>query len=95
MVKSGGTTVKVLLRSFAERSMTLQREYANAMWLKGIEGTSTAKQIFTSVDGIIYGGHAEALRSMGGSGNCKWFTIFRHPVPRLVSAFLYCKYMNR
>ena len=95
MVKSGGTTVKVLLRSFAERSSILRSEYANAMWLNGIEGTSTAEQIFTSDDGIIYGGYAEALRSMGSSGNCKWFTIFRHPVPRLVSAFLYCKHMRR
>jgi len=29
--------------------------------------------------------------ALGLGTNCKWFTMFRHPAPRLVSAYLYCK----
>ncbi|CAM9220085.1 unnamed protein product, partial [Laminaria digitata] len=35
------------------------------------------------------GGYSEVLRRHGGQG-CKWFTLFRHPIDRVVSAYHYC-----
>ena len=95
MVKSGGTTITHLIRSFSDRTNISLSKFANDKWLEGINGTRTAEIIFSAGEGIIYGAYAEGLRPVEGSGNCKWFTVFRHPVSRLVSAFFYCKYMDR
>ena len=41
---------------------------------------------------VIAGGYAEALRrSRAAAEKCQWFTLFRHPVPRMVSAYYYCQ----
>lgn len=95
MVKSGGTTTKSMMRGFGRRNKVMHSEFANARWLEGGTGKRAAEGIMRRGKGIIYGGYAEALRQIEGSDRCKWFTIFRHPVSRLVSAFFYCKYMNR
>lgn len=94
MVKSGGSTTKSMIRAFTRRSKVVRSEFANAMWLKGRTGKIIAEKIMTTGEGVIYGGYAETLRQVEGSDRCKWFTVFRHPVSRLVSAFFYCKFMN-
>lgn len=39
------------------------------------------------------GGYTEALRrAVDIQDKCSWFTVFRHPVSRVVSAFFYCKF---
>lgn len=40
---------------------------------------------------VAHGGSTEALRRHGGATKCKWFTLFRHPIARLVSAFHHCR----
>lgn len=39
---------------------------------------------------VAHGGCTEALRRHA-HGTCKWFTVFRHPIARLVSAFYHCR----
>lgn len=39
---------------------------------------------------LIHGGYVEALRRRVGR-TCKWFTLFRHPVARLLSHFHHCQ----
>ncbi|CAM9739501.1 unnamed protein product, partial [Ectocarpus sp. 8 AP-2014] len=41
---------------------------------------------------IATGGYVEALRrSPGLAESCQYFTVFRHPVNRVVSAYYYCR----
>lgn len=95
MVKSGGSTVRSLTHRLSARNNIRRAEYANSKWLAGTEGRLVAEDIFRTGKGLIYGGYAEGLRSIEPEGRCKWFTVFRHPISRLVSAFFYCKYMRR
>ena len=96
MVKSGGSAVRGLLELSEERNGLRRIRYANEEWMHGAQGTRSADEFFTTGQGVIDGGYVEALRLVENNrNNCKWFTTFRHPVSRLVSAFYYCKYMHR
>lgn len=95
MVKSGGSTIKRLLHKFSKLNQVRRQEFANKMWLQGSKGRENGEEIIQENSGLVFGGYAEGLRATGGSDDCKWFTIFRHPVSRLVSAYFYCKFVNR
>ena len=42
---------------------------------------------------VVGGGYVETLRRWSNVElKCKWFTMFRHPISRLVSAYYYCKF---
>lgn len=94
--KSGGTTVKNILFDFwGSRSTT----YDSYQWKKGQDYTESVAASLASPEGLkaAAGGYPEALRSAAafqesdGSTPCRWFTVFRHPVSRLVSAYYYCR----
>ena len=89
--KSGGTTVKGILQGSWKHRFAI---YDNPHWKRG--GTflqSFGRQLATGKRwNVIAGGYAEALRrSRAAAEKCQWFTLFRHPVPRMVSAYYYCQ----
>lgn len=84
--KSGGSTIKHILSRWSEKYTT----YSSEPWKKGADfAAEQAKQLLGEELDFIAGGYAEGLRPFVNN-RCKWFTIFRHPVPRLVSAYVYC-----
>lgn len=97
--KAGGTTIKNLLFDFwgPEKSTT----YDSYQWKKGQGYADSAAASLASPTGLnaVAGGYPEALRNtpaLGGGNDgssCRWFTVFRHPVSRLVSAFYYCRWV--
>lgn len=89
--KAGGTTVKRMLHDiWGPQCFT----YGAHQWDRGdVHAQSVAKDL---VDGnnkrVVAGGYVEALRGSSAVGSkCKWFTVFRHPVSRMVSAYYFCK----
>lgn len=89
LAKAGGTTVSYILKKWAKTNEVYELRYDTDEWKKG---TKYAKKVAHRMGdfSLIYGGYSEALRAHVGDG-CKWFTLFRHPVPRLLSAYFFCK----
>eukprot|EP00904_Undaria_pinnatifida_P012570 jgi/Undpi1/8443/HiC_scaffold_25.g10911.m1 len=88
MNKSGGTTVKRLLRPSLDKNGIKYGLFDNAQWKKGVD--YLRNDYLERGTQLTWGGYTEALRPIA-MRKCKWFTVFRHPVERLVSAFFYCK----
>ncbi|CAM9602728.1 unnamed protein product [Ectocarpus fasciculatus] len=88
MVKAGGTTVKSLIQSSMKRTHSSMGLYTNHHWMRDRNTVKNGET--TAKSSITYGAYTEALRPHEGR-DCKWFTIFRHPISRLVSAYFYCK----
>lgn len=89
--KSGGSTVKGILKGCWASKLAI---YDSAQWkegdayLQGFGGNLTSGEQWN----VVAGGYTDALRrSSVVDENCRWFTMFRHPVSRLVSAYFYCK----
>lgn len=87
MNKSGGQTVKGMLKPYIEDRGISTGLYD---WRQWGQGTPYISEYLDEGNTITWGGYTEALRPHG-AGQCKWFTVFRHPVSRLVSAYFYCK----
>ncbi|CAM9217509.1 unnamed protein product [Ectocarpus sp. 12 AP-2014] len=92
MGKAGGSTVKGLMDASIKHTHHTIGLYQNHQWMRGKD--SVKKGLETTKYTMIFGPYAEALRPYGGN-NCKWFTMFRHPISRLVSAYFYCKQRTR
>lgn len=88
MNKSGGTTVKRLLRPCLDDNGISYGLYDNPQWKRGLDFLQT--DLLKRNLKMIWGGYTEGIRPHG-MFKCKWFTMFRHPVDRLVSAYFYCK----
>lgn len=58
------------------------------MWLLGDRYANTMLKRNST---YILGEYVESLWPYREGRDCKWFTMFRHPIPRLVSAFFFCK----
>lgn len=94
--KAGGTTVKRLLFDLWGSESTTYDSY---QWKKGQGYAESVAASLASPAGwsAAGGGYLEALRRTpafqpdDGRTPCRWFTVFRHPVSRLVSAFYYCR----
>lgn len=84
MEKSGGG----LARSIAtERWRRDELIFDTVQWRRGDD---FAEDVMTRFHWrLLHGGCVEALRKREGR-MCKWFTVFRHPVARLISAFDHC-----
>eukprot|EP00903_Cladosiphon_okamuranus_P015030 g13906.t1 len=86
MVKSGGSTIKDKLEEGAKQDNVSPP----AMCLNGIGQEQTCLDAMNNAP--VIAGYAELLRypleSIGRS--CEYFTVMRHPIDRLVSAFFYC-----
>lgn len=90
LAKAGGTTISRILKLWAKTKPHLYSlRYDTDEWKKG---TKYAKRVAHEMGdfALIYGGYPEALRPHVGD-ECKWFTLTRHPVPRVVSAYYYCQ----
>ena len=89
--KSGGSTVKGILGNRWGSKLAV---YDSVLWKEGDASLEGFGDILTSGDrwNVVVGGYTDALRrSSVVDQNCRWFTMFRHPVSRLVSAYFYCK----
>lgn len=74
MNKSGGKTVKYMLRSWVERNPpNVEAVYDSGEWMSG--GTFANDHLHSNAT-LTMGGYTEGLRPFGDQG-CKWFTVFR------------------
>ncbi|CAM9622150.1 unnamed protein product, partial [Hapterophycus canaliculatus] len=86
MLKSAGSTVKSLL----------QRAAVQAKLPKPAVCVTGATRVQTCLDAInssaVIAGCAELIRDplQDAARECEYFTVMRHPIDRLVSAFFYC-----
>ncbi|CAM9139839.1 unnamed protein product [Ascophyllum nodosum] len=96
MAKSGAN----LVRSIAtKRWRRAERIFDSVQWHRGDD--YALDTMTNSHWRLLHGGFVEALRryqaeaqnAPGGSerGTCAWFTVFRNPVARLISAFDHCQ----
>lgn len=95
--KSGGSTMKIMLFDFWGSDNTTT--YDSYQWKIGPKLAESVAANLGSPGGLkaVAGGYPEALRRApafqgdDGSTPCRWLTVFRHPVHRLVSAYYYCR----
>ena len=89
--KCGGSTLKgILKQSFGSRFVI----YDTIQWKKGSAVMETFSNTLVAGDkwDVVAGGYTEALRCIAAvDKKCQWFTMFRHPISRMVSAYYYCK----
>lgn len=90
--KCGGSTVKKILFDYWGKKSTT---YDSGQWKLGDKSTEGIAKNLASKTGlnVAAGGYTEALRRTDAFANdkCRWFTVFRHPVSRMVSAYYYCR----
>lgn len=87
--KAGGSTVKKIVKQRWGNRHVL---FDALEWREGKAYTQDfARNLTIGKDwDVAVGGYAEALRPSTGK-SCKWFTVFRHPISRMVSAYFYCR----
>lgn len=87
--KCGGSTVKEMIVHRWGEDFQI---FDNNHWKRGDAFSARYSEILLSGKRwhVSGGGYTEGLRRHVGD-RCTWFTMFRHPVPRLVSAYFYCK----
>lgn len=88
MNKSGGTTVKYLLQPWIDSNGIRLGLYDSPQWKMG---AAFAEKFVRANVTLTWGGYVEGLRRHGAGTKCRWFTVFRHPMTRVVSAFYYCQ----
>lgn len=88
MPKAGSMTVQRILRAWIDQNNVPRGSFSHAVWADPAKAGKVRDEHPT----VVSGGYSEALRALGGGQRCKWFTMFRHPVSRLVSAYYFCKY---
>ncbi|CAM9296736.1 unnamed protein product [Ectocarpus sp. 13 AM-2016] len=89
--KCGGSTVKDMLE---DRWGSRFFIYDSMRWKFGDEfsGKFGAKLALGDKWNVMTGGYTEALRRSEPVGDgCQFFTLFRHPIARMVSAYFYCR----
>lgn len=89
--KTGGSTVKGIL---SDRWKPRYAIYDSLQWKAGEHTLNTFGEKLREGDrwSVLAGGYTEALRrSNGVDERCRFFTVFRHPITRMVSAYYYCK----
>lgn len=90
MPKSGSSTVRSILTDWTTETNLTHARLTSDTLLSPEESRSIRNGNYA----VVSGGFTEAVRAMGGGGECRWFTVFRHPIARLVSAFYYCKHKD-
>lgn len=91
LLKSGRSTMKVIPASGFYERFDL---YGWEQWRLGDKSMRVFANKVSEANewNVVVGGYAEALRcSPPVRKKCDWFTLFRHPTARMVSAFYYCK----
>ena len=90
--KAGGSTLKKVLKTIWGQRLFI---YSGGTWHGGSSKAQSIAEELVRGDkwSVVAGGYTESLRRSGAVGSkCKWFTMFRHPVSRMVSAYYFCKY---
>ena len=97
MQKAGGSTIKDMIFKRWGRRRGAANVYDTKIWRRGQAETDRfVERFMNGTWDVVYGSAVEGMRhSVEFVGECKWFTVFRHPIPRLVSAFFYCKRVPR
>ena len=93
--KCGGETIKKMLKDAWDSKFTI---YDSIRWKFGDDfSLGFGEKLATgSPWKVIAGGYPEALRrSPSVEPSCRFFTMFRHPISRMVSAYFYCKVYQR
>lgn len=91
MPKAGSTTTLSLFRTFAGAQKQKRANVGFSPWEDDLRLSEIRDGNLT----FIWGEYTKSLRAMGSYKNCKWFTLMRHPITRIVSMFLDCKYQSR
>eukprot|EP00903_Cladosiphon_okamuranus_P009259 g8835.t1 len=92
--KCGGSTVKKMLKDTWDSRYFV---YDSMRWKFGDDFARTFGDKLASGHpwNVMAGGYPEALRgSAAVDASCRFFTVFRHPVARLVSAYFYCQLLE-
>eukprot|EP00752_Nemacystus_decipiens_P008259 g7385.t1 len=84
MEKSGGGAVRQIASEFWRKD---EHVFDTVQWRRG---DSYAEDVMNSHWKLLHGGCAETLRN-DKARRCRWLTIFRHPVARLLSAYDHCR----
>ena len=84
MEKSGGGAARQIASKHWRRDELV---FDTVQWRRG---DGYAEDVVASHWNLLHGGCVEALRSEKARP-CKWLTIFRHPVARLLSAYDHCR----
>lgn len=92
MNKSGGQTIKGLVNPWIAKNGLSLGLYDSVQWKNG---TDSARRFLENQYTVTWGAYTEGLRPHGVRPHCKWFTLFRHPVSRLVSAYYFCHSRHR
>eukprot|EP00904_Undaria_pinnatifida_P009052 jgi/Undpi1/5277/HiC_scaffold_2.g00558.m1 len=91
--KTGGSTLKgIISKGFTPRFVA---SYDSKHWKLGGQVLQSYSQKLANESQwrVLVGAYTEAFHRSGVvDGKCKFFTVFRHPVSRLVSAYYYCKH---
>ncbi|CAM9141398.1 unnamed protein product, partial [Laminaria digitata] len=89
--KSGGSTVKAILKAYWGPRYC---SFGAGKWEMGSSHSRLVAEILAHGHkwNVVGGGYAESLRrSSAVDAKCKWFTVFRHPIARMISAFNWCQ----
>lgn len=92
--KCGGSTVKKMLQ---DRWGSRYFVYDSMRWKFGDEFSRGFGEKLARGDdwNVMAGGYPEALRRTAAvDASCRFFTVFRHPISRLVSAYFYCQILE-
>ncbi len=84
MEKSGGGAARQIASKHWRKDELV---FDTVQWRRG---DTYAEDVMSSHWNLLHGGCVEALRS-DKTRPCKWATIFRHPVARLLSAYDHCR----
>lgn len=92
--KCGGSTVKKMLK---DRWGSRYFVYDSMRWKFGDDFSRKFGEKLARGDpwNVMAGGYPEALRASAAvDAGCRFFTVFRHPISRLVSAYFYCQVLE-
>lgn len=89
--KSGGTSLKTVMMKKCDYCKSRQYDYNQWCGNERVSHFNSGKEEEEGKSNLVRGGYTEAMRFDSRFDSCAWFTMFRHPIPRLVSAFFYCR----
>lgn len=84
MERSGGAAARQIATEHWRKDELV---YDSVQWRRG---DSHAEDVMLSRWKLLHGGCVEAVRN-DEALTCKWLTVFRHPVARLLSAYDHCR----
>lgn len=90
--KSGGSTIRIIIHPPDGRPGNGMTLFYSVDWKQGEHFTSKLVPLLGNEVKVVSGGCVETLRRFPDVvEKCKFLTMFRHPVARMVSAYFYCK----